>query len=131
MVFKSFSNRLGSTTQTVLMSLAVIGVVVMDAFQAVVDKMPTAFTAVDLLTGVVLTLQVYLVKRVNDNEKATLPRMATMCERLSHMPTKEEMVTSLQETRHDMRGEIHIVAGELEEKITVVDDRVTRLQEEM
>jgi hypothetical protein len=130
MVLKTFSN-LGITTQTVLMGLAVVSVVVMDAFQAVIEKAPAVFTAVDLLTGAVLTLQLYVIKRVGDHEKHVAPQLATMCERLSHMPTKEEMITSLQETRHGMRNEVQVIAGELEEKIAIVDDRITNLQEGM
>lgn len=125
MVLKTFfRNRLGFSVQTVLMSLAVVGVIVVDTIQAIVERAPAVFTAVDLLTGVVLTLQVYLIKRQNDHEKVTAPRFATICERLSHMPTKDEMNTTI-------RGEIYTVAGELEEKIAAVDDRVTNLQEGM
>ena len=128
MVLKAFTirgvklrSRLGFSGQTILMSLAVVGVIAMDAMQAVVAKAPAVFTAIDLLTGVVLTLQVYLIKRQNDHEKVTAPRFATISERLSHMPTKDEMNTAI-------RDEVHIVAGELEEKIVVVDERVTSLQ---
>lgn len=131
MVLKTFSfcgvqlrDRLGFSGQTILMSLAVVGVVSLDALQALAEKAPAVFTAVDLLTGVVLSLQVYLIKRQNDHEKVTAPRFATISERLSHTPTKDEMNTAI-------RDEAYVVAGELEEKIAAVDDRITNLQEGM
>ncbi|KKK92492.1 hypothetical protein LCGC14_2702410 [marine sediment metagenome] len=133
MVLKTFGTRLtrlGSVAQTVLLSLTVVGIVAVDALQAMVEKIPTAFTAVDLLTGAVLTLQLYVIKRVGDHEKLVVPQLATMVERLEHMPTKEQMITSIQETRHAIRGEVHAVVGELDEKIIAIDNRVSRLQEE-
>lgn len=82
--------------------------------QAVVERI----TAVDLLTGIVLAISLFLL-RGQISMSATLHGIE---ERLTHVPTKKETSDEIQETRHLLRGEMQGTYLGLDERISNLED---------
>ena len=76
-----------------VLSSGAFGIFVIEALEALVLQQAIAdrFTAIDMLTGAVLAMQLYLMKAVSDMR----PKIASILSHMEHVPTKDEMNTAI------------------------------------
>lgn len=76
-----------------VLSSGAFGIFVIEALEALVLQQAIAdrFTAIDMLTGAVLAMQLYLMKAVSDMRS----KIASILSHMEHVPTKDEMNTAI------------------------------------
>jgi len=70
-----------------------VGIFFIEAAEALLLQQAVSerFQAIDLLTGAILAVQLYLMKAVSDMR----PKIASICTHMEHVPTKDEMNTAI------------------------------------
>lgn len=76
-----------------LVGSGAVGIFMIEAAEAFLLQQAVAerFSAIDLLTGAILAMQLYLMKGVSDMR----PKIAKMCAHMEHVPTKAEMYAAI------------------------------------
>lgn len=76
-----------------VMGSGAFGIFIIEALEALILQQAVAdrFTAIDMLTGAILAMQLYLMKAVSDMR----PKLAKICTHMEHVPTKDEMNTAI------------------------------------
>ncbi len=69
------------------------GIFVIEAAEALLLQQAVGerFEVIDLFTGGILAVQLYLMKAVSDMR----PKIASICTHMEHVPTKDEMNTAI------------------------------------